>query len=200
MPTRTNPRMLAAGAALALGLLAGCGDSDDALDEAETTAESVLDDGAVSDEETDEVVEDATEVAEATSISDLQSAVGDEELDTLFNVLDVAGFDDIAEAERFTFFAPNDGAFSAVDADLLAELLADPDALRDILQDHLVEDIVFAVDIPTDGTVSTTGGLELTFDLSGEQPTVNGIPIVSTDYAVDDRGVIHVIDGLLLEN
>lgn len=226
MNRRTNPRILAIGAALALGLLAGCGD-DDAVDEAATTAESVVEDGTITDDEAqdladeaadavdeaadavDEAADDAADAAdeaadtvdaaEGATMADLEAAVGDEELATLFDVLDAAGFDDIAEAESFTFFAPNDGAFDAVDADLLGELLADPDALRDVLRDHLLDQVVLAADIPADGSVTTTGGLELTFDLSGDQPTVNGIPIVETDVTVDDRGVIHVIDGLLLE-
>ncbi len=56
-----------------------------------------------------------------------------------------------------------------------------------------------ASDLTDGATVTSNGGLELTFDLSGDQPTVNGIPIVRTDVSVDDRGVVHVIDGLLLD-
>jgi len=200
MNTPHRYKTTAVGIALALALLAACGDAEEATDEAETTASSVLEDGEVSNDEADEAVDEVTETVEGTSIADLQAAVGDDELATLFTAFEVAGFDDIAEAENFTFFAPNDGAFAAIDGDLLADLLSDPDGLRDILQDHLLDTQVFAADIPADGTVTTTGGLELTFDLTGDQPTVNGIPIVRTDVSVDDRGVIHVIDGLLLEN
>ena len=196
MIQRPAPRLLAAAAAVSLGLLAGCGDSDDALDDAEATAESVVDDGAASEEE---LTEEATDLVEGTSVDDLRAAIDDDDIATLFEVLDVAGFDDIAEAESFTFFAPDDGAFAAIDADLLAELLADPDALREVLRDHLLDQTVLAADLPADGTVTTTGGLELSFDLSGDEATVNGIPIVRTDVTVDDRGVVHVIDGLLLE-
>jgi len=190
----------AVGVALALSLFTACGDAEEAADEAETTASSVLEDGEVSTGEAGEAIDEVTEIVEGTSIADLQAAVGDDELATLFTAFEVAGFDDIAEAENFTLFAPNDGAFAAIDGDLLADLLSDPDGLRDILRDHLLDTQVFAADIPADGTVTTTGGLELTFDLTGDQPTVNGIPIVRTDVSVDDRGVIHVIDGLLLEN
>lgn len=198
---RPSPRLLAT-AALALApvaVLAGCGDSDDdldaAVDEASATASSVIEEGA--DEGT--ITEDEVTEAAQTSAEQLEAAVGDDELATLFQALDAAGFDDIAEAERFTFFAPDDGAFAAIDTELLSDLLADPDALRDILRDHLLDDLVMAADLSDGATVTATGGLELTFDLSGDQPTVNGIPIVRTDVTVDDRGVVHVIDGLLLE-
>lgn len=200
MTTSQSFKAAAAVVTLSLTLLAGCGSSDEALTDAESSASSVLDDGAISNQEADVAVDAATDAAEGTSIEDLRTAVGDDELVTLFTALEVAGFDDIAEAENFTFFAPNDGAFAAIDTELLGELLADPEQLRDILQDHLVDAQIFAADIPADGTVTTTGGLELIFDLSGDQPTVNGIPIERTDVTVDDRGVIHVIDGLLLEN
>lgn len=200
MTKPNNTIITVAGATLSLALLAGCGASDEALDDVETSVSSVVEDGDITEGELDEAADEAAAEADDISIADLEAAVGDEELATLFTALEVAGFDDIAEAESFTFFAPNDGAFAAIDADLLAELLADPDKLRDILQDHLLDTTVFAADIPADGSVTTTGGLELTFDLTGDQPTVNGIPIVRTDVSVDDRGVIHVIDGLLLEN
>ncbi len=184
----------------AMAALSGCGDAGDddvdaAVDQAEATASSVIEEGAV---DTDGAEDELPNVAES-SADQLRDAVGDDDLATLFQVLDAAGFDDIAEAERFTFFAPNDGAFAAIDADLLAELLADPEGLRDILQDHLLDDIVVASDLTDGATVTSNGGLELTFDLSGDQPTVNGIPIVRTDVSVDDRGVVHVIDGLLLD-
>ena len=185
-----------------LASLAACGDGSDAendlnaaVDEAEATAESLVD-------EADETVQNEDGVTEAAqgAADDLRDVIGDDELVTLFQAVDAAGFDDIAEAERFTFFAPNDGAFAALDTELLAGLLADPEALREVLRDHLLDETVLAADLPTDGTVTTTGGLELTFDSSGDQPTVNGIPIVRTDVMVDDRGVVHVIDGVLLDN
>ena len=202
--TRPSTRLLIApfvGLA-ALATLAACGDTNDVendlgatVDDAEATAESLVDEADEAGVNEDEV----TGAAEGTA-DDLRAAIGDDDLATLFQALDAAGFDDIAEAERFTFFAPNDGAFAALDADVLAGLLADPDALRGVLRDHLLDEIVLAADLPADGTVTTTGGLELTFDLSGDQPTVNGVPIVRTDVTVDDRGVVHVIDGVLLEN
>lgn len=200
---RPSTRLLTVAAMVVLlAIVSACGDTDDLDEEVGTAAEEAesladeLEDGTVTDElSEDEVAETVESSADA-----LREAVGDDELTLLFEALDLVGFDDIAEAERFTFFAPNDGAFAAVDGDLLAELLADSDALTGLLRNHLLDDVVLAADIPADGTVTTTGGLELTFDLSGDRPTVNGIAIVRTDVMVDDRGVVHVIDGLLLES
>lgn len=193
------PRLLTI-AAIAIVALTGCGDTGDddvdaAVDDAEVTVSSLVEDGT---DELDTTEDELAGVA-GSSAEQLRDAVGDDELATLFQALDAAGFDDIAEAERFTFFAPNDGAFAAIDTELLTELLADPEGLRDVLRDHLLDDIVMAGDLTDGASVTSNGGLELTFDLSDDQPTVNGIPIVRTDVSIDDRGVVHVIDGLLLE-
>ena len=187
---RRIPRV-AAGLVLTAGLtLAACGD-DDTTDALESSAESISDGGEL---ESEELLD-----AAGPSIEELSAALDDPSVSTLFVALEAAGFTDIAEAESFTFFAPNDGAFDQLDADLLAGLLEDPDQLQGILRDHLLDDVVMAADLPADGTVTSTGGLELQIDTSGETPTVNGIDIVRTDVTVDG-GVIHVIDGLLLES
>ncbi len=167
-------------------VLAACGSDDDTS--LEETATSIA-------EEADAAAED---VEDAVESGDLQTQLGEDDLATLFSAMDAAGFDDIAQAEAFTFFAPNDSAFSQIDADTLADLLADPEQLREVLRDHLLDEVVEAGELSDGATVTSTGGLELTFDLSGDTPTVNGIEIVRTDLMVDG-GVVHVIDGVLLE-
>lgn len=179
--------VLAAAAALAAACGSAADDADAALDDAAQTAEEI-----VTAEDADAAADEV--VAAGESLAD---QVDDPDLGTLFTALDVAGFDDIAEAEAFTFFAPNDSAFEAIGTDLLTDLLADPGTLRDILRDHLLDATVTSDQIPASAT--STGGLELVFDTSGDTPTVNGIPIVRTDVTVDN-GVIHVIDGILLRD
>lgn len=173
--------------------LSACGSSDDEAGDDVTTTEAATDDATNGEIEPEEVLEDAELSYEA-----IADALDDPTVSTLFVALDAAGFDDLADAEAFTFFAPNDGASDAVDTELLGELLADPDRLQGILRNHVLDSVVMSSELPTDGSVTTTGGLELTFDTSGDTPTVNGIEIVRTDVTVDG-GVIHVIDGLLLE-
>jgi len=47
--------------------------------------------------------------------------------------------------------------------------------------------------------VETVEGSEITFDLSGATPRVNGANIVASDIVVGN-GVIHLIDGVLTDN
>ncbi len=172
-------------------LLAACG--SDASDAAEA-----IDDAA---SEVSDQVENADTEAVADDISDagqqLQDQIGEADLTTLYTAMDLVGFDEIRTADAFTFFAPNDSAFSALDADDMADLLADPGELRQVLSNHYLDSTVMAADLADTPSATSTGGLELVFDTSGETPTVNGIEIVRSDITVDN-GVIHVIDGVLM--
>jgi uncharacterized surface protein with fasciclin (FAS1) repeats len=86
-----------------------------------------------------------------------------------------------------------------VDGYTLDQLLdpANIDILQKVLTFHVVAGEVFAGDLQDGGTATTVQGQDLTFDLSGQTPQVNGVNIIDTDIAVEN-GVIHVVDGVLL--
>ena len=175
--------------ALTIGLtlaVAACGSDAASLgDDAE---------GAASD--VSEAVESSDVESAMQAGSDLQEQLGETDLSTLYSAMDLVGFDRLDTDEPFTFFAPNDSGFAALDADQLAALMADPASLGSILEDHLVTDTLMSGDL-VDGTIMSEGGLDLVIDTSGPVPTVNGIEIVKTDLTVNN-GVVHVIDGALL--
>ncbi len=178
-----------AGLVLALGLTAAaCGSESDALgvDTSDVSSEisSVLDGDTEAEDEA------------MQAGSDLRDQIGEADLTTLYSAMDLVGFDRLETDEPFTFFAPNDSAFAAIDADQLSALMADPTSLVSILEDHMVDGTVMSGDL-ADGTITSEGGLDLVIDTSGSAPTVNGIEIVKTDVSLGD-GVIHVIDGVLL--
>lgn len=97
----------------------------------------------------------------------------------------------------FTVFAPVNAAFDALGMGLDALLEEGNQALlQDILTYHVVAGDVRAGDL-TDGMMATTvEGSDVTFDLSGTTPMVNGAAIIATDIVVGN-GVIHLIDGVL---
>jgi transforming growth factor-beta-induced protein len=101
----------------------------------------------------------------------------------------------------FTVFAPINAAFEALGTDKLEVLLAPENQalLQKILTYHVIAGDVRAADLVDGGTATTVEGTELTFDLSGETPLVNGAGIIATDI-VTENGVIHLIDGVLTEN
>ncbi len=167
---------------------ASCGSDTDALGADAESAASAVDDVDTSD------LEDSAMQAGR----DLQDRLGEADLSTLYSAMDLVGFDRLETDEPFTFFAPNDSGFAALDADQLAALMADPASLSSILEDHLVTETLMGGDL-VDGTLMSDGGLELEIDTSGPVATVNGIEIVKTDLTVNN-GVVHVIDGALVSD
>jgi len=104
-------------------------------------------------------------------------------------------------AGPFTIFAPVNDAFAALGTDKL-DVLLDPAnlaLLQKILTYHVIAGDIRAADLSDGATVTTVEGSDLTFDLSGATPKVNGANVVATDIVVEN-GVIHLIDGVLTEN
>jgi len=116
---------------------------------------------------------------------------------TLATALTSANLIDALKADGpFTVFAPTDAAFAALPEGTLDALLADPEALAEVLTYHVVSGQVFARDL--DGVVSssTLAGYPVLFDLS-DGAKINSSNITSTDI-LTTNGVIHVIDEVLL--
>ncbi len=101
----------------------------------------------------------------------------------------------------FTVFAPVNAAFEALGTDQLDVLLAAENQalLQKILTYHVIADDIRAEELTDGAMVTTVEGSELTFDLSGDVPMVNGASIIATDI-VTENGVIHLIDGVLTDN
>jgi uncharacterized surface protein with fasciclin (FAS1) repeats len=126
-----------------------------------------------------------------------QTAANTDGFSTLAAALEATGLDEALAGEGpFTVFAPTDAAFDALAPGTLEALLADPDALSEILLYHVVQNKVFSRDL--DGVVSaqTLAGFPVLFDLTaGAQ--INEANIVATNVLATN-GVIHVIDQVLL--
>jgi LPXTG-motif cell wall-anchored protein len=98
-------------------------------------------------------------------------------------------------AGPFTVFAPTDEAFAAVDADLLAAALGDPDGLLlDVLNYHVVPGIVPASEVTAATSLTTAQGS----DIAVAGTVLNGsVNITDTDNFACN-GVVHVIDAVLV--
>lgn len=100
----------------------------------------------------------------------------------------------------FTVFAPLNGAFSGLGADVVAGLLADANA--DLLSRVLTLHVVAGAAVPSselsDGdTFTTVEGGELTIGVSGGSVTVNGVDVVTADVEATN-GIVHIIDEVLV--
>jgi uncharacterized surface protein with fasciclin (FAS1) repeats len=116
---------------------------------------------------------------------------------TLATALTAANLVDALKAEGpFTVFAPTEEAFAALPEGALDGLLADLDALTDVLLYHVVSGQIFSGNLADGATAETLQGQSVTVDLS------DGVKIDNANVTVADiitkNGVIHVIDAVLL--
>ncbi len=134
--------------------------------------------------------------ADAMNIIETAEAAGD--FTTLLTAVEVAGLTDtLATDGPFTLFAPTDAAFAAVDEDTLNGLLADPEALAQVLLYHVVDGEVYASDVVTLESAATLQGSDVEITVDGDTVMINGATVVITDI-MTSNGVIHVIDAVLL--
>ncbi len=135
-------------------------------------------------------VDDITEVVAATPA-----------VSTLGAALSAAGLTTALQGDGpFTVFAPDNAAFDALGADVVASLLepANVDLLRSVLTFHVVPGVEALSSSLTDGqTVTTLNGQELTLGVSGGGVTVNGTAVTTPDIQASN-GVIHLINAVLL--
>ena len=125
-------------------------------------------------------------------------AAGDARLQTLVAALDAAGLVGTFSAEgSYTVFAPTDDAFAALPEGALDGLLADTDALADVLRYHVAPQALDSQAVIAAGTVTTLDGGELTVEIDGDAVLVAGATVAEADILASN-GVIHVIDAVLL--
>ncbi|MCG7543907.1 fasciclin domain-containing protein [Pseudoalteromonas sp. MM17-2] len=132
-------------------------------------------------------------------------AVADGNFTTLVSALQEAGLEQtLADLEReFTVFAPTDAAFDKLDQATLDALLADPEALTNVLLYHVVADATVnsdaAIDIANSDNpmVTMANGDMSTLSLQDGALYIDESVVSSADVA-SDNGVIHVIDTVLM--
>jgi transforming growth factor-beta-induced protein len=182
---RILSRRVLALAAAALLVLAACGDDDDSADATTTTAPAEMngDDGMNGDEAPGTIV-------------DVAVAAGD--FSTLVAAVQAADLvDTLSGPGPFTVFAPTDAAFAALPDGALDDLLADPDALAEVLTFHVVAGAFTAADVVGLTEVETVQGGTLDVEVDGDTVRIGGATVVATDVMASN-GVIHVIDTVLL--
>jgi transforming growth factor-beta-induced protein len=177
-------RRVLALAAAGLLVLAACGDDDaDTADTTTTTAPSDMGGEGMDAEETGTIV-------------DVAVAAGD--FTTLVAAIQAAGLvDTLSGPGPFTVFAPTDAAFAALPDGALDDLLADPDALAEVLTYHVVAGELYAADVVGQTELETVQGGTVSVEVDGDTVRVGDATIVTTDIEASN-GVIHVIDAVLL--
>ncbi len=132
----------------------------------------------------------------------VQTAVDAGSFNTLAAALGATGLDAVLadETRQFTVFAPTDEAFAALGQDTINALLADPDALSDILLYHVLADtnVDSATAISLAGSsVQAANEDDLQISLTDGRLFINSSEVVTADVAATN-GTIHVIDAVLI--
>jgi uncharacterized surface protein with fasciclin (FAS1) repeats len=117
---------------------------------------------------------------------------------TLLTAVDAAGLTSALQGSGpFTVFAPTDAAFEALPAGTLDALLADPDALSDVLLYHVAEGELSSGDVTSSTFIPTLNGQALPVADAGGMLTIAGAGLVQVDVTAAN-GVIHVVDEVLI--
>lgn len=117
---------------------------------------------------------------------------------TLVTAIQAAGLVETLQGSGpFTVFAPTDAAFDALPAGTLEGLLADTDALRDVLTYHVAAGRFAATDVAARTSIATVNGANLPVVVDGASILIDGVPVATPDIGADN-GVIHVINEVLI--
>jgi transforming growth factor-beta-induced protein len=117
---------------------------------------------------------------------------------TLLAALDAAGLTSALEGVGpFTVFAPTDEAFASIDAEVLNDLLADPDLLARVLTYHVVSGEFTSTDVAGLTSAPTLNGKDVSLSFDGATVMVDGATVIGADVEASN-GIIHVIDQVLI--
>lgn len=135
----------------------------------------------------------------STSIIDLAANYEGGAFDTLVTAVTAASLASTLAGEgTFTVFAPSNDAFAALPEGTVEGLLADVDALTNVLLYHVLDSTVLSTDLADgDTTVTTLSGADITVTKADGAVTIGDATVFAADVEASN-GVIHAIDGVLL--
>lgn len=126
----------------------------------------------------------------------VEVARGAGDFNTLLTALEAAGLaETLAGDGPFTVFAPTDEAFAMLPEGTLDSLLADPEALGEILTYHVVAGNLTSSDVAAVTRADTLQGSAVSISAE-DGVTVDDASVVAADIEASN-GVIHVIDKVL---
>jgi PGF-CTERM protein len=98
---------------------------------------------------------------------------------------------------NYTVFAPDDAAFSKVDASKLARWQNNTTELQNVLYYHIVPTKLLSNNLTGSGTLSTVNGYSLPYSVTGTALKVDNATVTKADINATN-GVIHVIDSVMI--
>ena len=137
----------------------------------------------------------STAVAQQQNI--VQVASGNDNFETLVQAVQAANVAEILSGGGpFTVFAPTDAAFDQLSAGALNNLLANPEALRNVLTYHVVSGRLTAADLQGRDYVTTLTGERLRVRTMNGRVMVGNATVAMANVDASN-GVIHAIDKVV---
>ncbi|XP_042310213.1 transforming growth factor-beta-induced protein ig-h3 [Sceloporus undulatus] len=148
---------------------------------------------------TNGVVHLIDKVISTTTNNILQIVEIEESLETLRAAVAAAGLNNLLENEgQFTLLAPTNEAFEKIPQETLNRILGDPEALKDLLNNHILKSAMCAEAIIAGLSMETLDGNMLEIGCNGDELTLNGRPIIANKDVIATNGVIHFVNELLI--
>lgn len=123
----------------------------------------------------------------------------EDDLTTLSDLAQTAGLlEKLGEDGQYTLFAPTNEAFDSLGSDVLERIQSDKEALKALLNFHLLNSVQCSEAIMTGTSYETMEGNNIEIGCDGESLTVNGIKMVRKKDIFTANGVIHLIDKVLM--
>uniref|UniRef100_A0A8C8SHB8 Transforming growth factor-beta-induced protein ig-h3 n=1 Tax=Pelusios castaneus TaxID=367368 RepID=A0A8C8SHB8_9SAUR len=136
----------------------------------------------------------------ATTTNTIQQIIETEEsLETLQAAVAASGLNTLLENDgQFTLLAPTNEAFEKIPKETLTRILGDPEALKDLLNHHILKSAMCAEAIIAGLSMETLEGTILEVGCTGEELTLNGRPIIANKDVIATNGVVHFVNELLI--
>lgn len=112
--------------------------------------------------------------------------------------IEKAGMMDILQEEGpFTLFVPTNSAFDSLPEDKRQALMQDPQALVDLVSNHVVRSRLGITDLLQANQAETLSGKSLELSAPAARLSVGGAEIVQSNL-IAGNGIVHVIDRVIL--
>ena len=129
----------------------------------------------------------------------VETATEADSFSTLLTAATAAGLVETLQGEGpYTVFAPTDEAFAALPAGTLEGLLADKEALKDVLLYHVVSGAVTSDQVVGLTSANSVEGSPIAISVKDGMVYLNDSAKVVTPDVMASNGVIHVIDQVIL--
>jgi transforming growth factor-beta-induced protein len=136
-------------------------------------------------------------MAQSSGVTLLDLIASYPEFSTLYTAVQTTRLSESLITIPYTLFAPTNEAFEALPEGQLAALLANPQALEQLLLNHLVAGAFESAELVSSGSVTTVAGMLLAVTGASDGAIDIG-SVLAIEALVASNGILYVVDTILL--